>query len=356
MANPDHVRLLRQGTAAWHQSRLAGRLGETTSGPPDLSGADLSFLDLRCADLRNADCRGARLKSAILREANLTGADLEGADLADADLSQAYLISASLLGVRLDRASLHHADLTGASLLGTTLIETDFRNADLYNVDLTGATLASTLLVDVNLQKVKGLNHCSHLGPSILDSNTLIRLPSDTAVDRFLSDCGIPNFLIEHLPLWRKAGSPFFSCFISYSSRDEAFCDRLSKDLRARQIRVWNYKTDGTVGRPVWPQIEESIAAHEKMIIVCSEHSLESKPVLWELERVLDRERSEQRDLLFPIRIDNYVFTWNHPYSVSLRNRVIGDFTGWQANPATYGDSLVKLTRALQTTSNGHGA
>jgi hypothetical protein len=101
----------------------------------------------------------------------------------------------------------------------------------------------------------------------------------------------------------------YYSCFISYSHHDQSFCERLHADLQARGVRVWYFPEDATWGRPKWREIDRSIRIHDKLVVVCSEHSLQSGPVLREMERALQREDNEGTEVLFPIRIDDYIST-----------------------------------------------
>ena len=48
----------------------------------------------------------------------------------------------------------------------------------------------------------------------------------------FLRGCGLPNSLIDYLPsLLLDSPIQFYSCFISYSSKDEEFAQRVHADL-----------------------------------------------------------------------------------------------------------------------------
>ncbi len=91
MAVDEHLRILKQGVAAWNKWRA--------SNPkirPDLEVANLTGTDLRGADLKDADLGAADLKGADLRGADLTRADLRAADLRGADLGFANLTDADL--------------------------------------------------------------------------------------------------------------------------------------------------------------------------------------------------------------------------------------------------------------------
>ena len=61
-------------------------------------------------------------------------------------------------------------------------------------------------------------------------------------------------------------------------------------------------------------EIDTAIRHYDKLVVICSENSLQSPPVIREIERALQKEDREHKNVLFPIRIDNYLFeAWDHP-------------------------------------------
>ena len=114
-------------------------------------------------------------------------------------------------------------------LIGTKLNEANLENAQ-FN---------ETIFVNVNLSSTKGLDTLQPRGPSSLDHLTLIK--SKNLPDQFLRDCGLPEPFIEYLPGLIGSLEPiqFYSCFISHSSKYEAFAHRLHADLQAKGIRCW---------------------------------------------------------------------------------------------------------------------
>ncbi len=75
--------------------------------------------------------------------------------------------------------------------------------------------------------------------------------------------------------------------------------------------------------------------------MVCSKNSLTSGPVLREIERALSREDREGKSVLFPIRIDDYIFKeWEHPRKTDVCAKVVGDFSGWSRNVKKYDESF----------------
>jgi hypothetical protein len=139
------------------------------------------------------------------------------------------------------------------------------------------------------------------------------------------------------------------SCFLSHSVADKEFCDRLYQDLRARGVRCWYFPESAIMGRSVWDEIDRNIKIYDRLIVVLSAKSLESGPVLREIQRALNREDKSLGDVLFPIRIDDAVFgNWEHPRRADVASKVIGDFTNWKNDQEKYKASLEKLLRGLQ--------
>ncbi|MGO8788709.1 MAG: TIR domain-containing protein [Terriglobia bacterium] len=56
------------------------------------------------------------------------------------------------------------------------------------------------------------------------------------------------------------------------------------------------------------------IRHYDKLVVICSKNSLQSLPVIREIERALQKQDREHNNVLFPIRIDDYLFDkWDHP-------------------------------------------
>lgn len=182
---------------------------------PDLSYADLSY-----ARLSHADLSHAVLRHADLAHAHLNDADLRGAHLNDADLSRADLIGARLIGARLIGVNLSGAVLGGA--------------------DFTDVIMGDTTFADNDLSRVKGLETVIHLAPSTVGIDTIYKSRGNIP-EIFLRGCGVPeSFIVQmHALVASTEAIQFYSCFISYSSKDQDFADRLYADLQSRGVRCW---------------------------------------------------------------------------------------------------------------------
>jgi uncharacterized protein YjbI with pentapeptide repeats len=151
MANGEHVRLLKQGVAAWIAWRRENLDIRPNLRLANLSGANLRLANLHGADLSGANLREANLIRANLREANLIGAKLIRANLRGANLHEANLRGANLSGANLREANLREADLSRANLIGANLIRANLREADLREAILWRADLSDADLNEANL-------------------------------------------------------------------------------------------------------------------------------------------------------------------------------------------------------------
>jgi uncharacterized protein YjbI with pentapeptide repeats len=321
---------------------------------PDFSEADLSKAQLRGTDLRGADFREADLRNADLREVRLSLANLCGADFRGANLDRANLRGADLRGTNLCQATLslvnfRQANLHGAKLREAYLGWANLSAADLRGADLTGATFVETIIGDVDLTETSTLDECSHSGPSVIDFRTLFK--SRNLPISFLRGCGLPDNLIDYLPSLRGDAIEFYSCFISYSGKNQMFAERLHADLQDKGVRCWFAPHDLPIGAKTWDAIDEAIRLRDKLLVVLSKPSLESDWVEDEVTKAYAEERSRKEVVLFPIRIDNAVISTNEPWAIKLRDqRNIGDFRRWE-KPSEYQKSLDRLLRDLKTSA-----
>jgi hypothetical protein len=347
---------VRQGSAIWNEWRE-----QNANIKPDLEGASLNGVQLRNANLGDAILIEADLREADLREADLSGADLtlaylRAARLDNAKLCGAFLVGTNLINADLTDADFAGADLTGADLSGAGLLRTNFEGAYLYRVNLTGARLRKPILTQskifmtifggVDLSDTIGLEHCVHLGPSVIDFQTF-SLSKDLPIN-FLRGCGLPDPLIEYLPSLTGAAIRLYSCFISYSTKDRVFADRLYADLQNKGVRCWFAPHDLPIGAKTWDAIDEAIQLKDKLLLILSKASIASEWVEDEVNKAYAEERSRGEIVLFPVRIDDAVMSTDEPWAAKLRNqRNIGDFRQWK-KPVEYQKSLDRLLRNLR--------
>src|SRR5215472_5045617 len=326
MANPEHLQILKQGVAVWNAWREQNKDIRPNLSQANLFEADLSLANLIQTTLSRADLTCATLSRADLSLANLREANLSKADLGRGNLSEAYLREANLSRADLRRGNLSRADL---------------READLSEVKL-----AETVFGDTDLTAVRGLETCQHYAPSPLDHRTLAK--SGPLPLAFLRGCGLPDALIDYLPSLLNEPFQFYSCFISYASKDHAFAERLYADLQNKGVRCWFAPEDLKIGDRLRPRVDETIRLYDKLLLVLSKTSVASQWVEQEVETALARERQQGTTILFPVRIDDTVMTLETGWPALIRNtRNIGDFRRWKTHDV-YQKAFDRLLRDLK--------
>src|SRR6266516_1862076 len=339
MANEHQLEILHQGVNPWNKWRE-----DHPDAKIDLEDADLSHTNLSSANLKSAylgrvnlsysslirvDFNEADLTNASLQYANLLGAELANSNLNHAALTRASLFGTDLMGANLSEAHLHYANIGQVAIIaskeehppynggfGTNLSYTNFYRADLSfaqlsNAELEGANLSEVILGwtnigNIDLQKVSGLETVRHIGPSTIGIDTLIRSRGNIP-QIFLRGAGLSDTLITYARSLANTPIGYYTCFISYSSKDQDFAERLYADLQSKGIRCWYAPYDLKIGDKWRDRIEESIRLHDKLLLVLSHHSIESPRVEEEAVGAQDkeeryfRETGVERLVLFPI-------------------------------------------------------
>lgn len=143
----------------------------------------------------------------------------------------------------------------------------------------------------------------------------------------------------------------YYTCFLSYSSKDQAFATQLHSDLQRAGVRCWYAPEDLKIGDKFWHRIDESIRLYDKLLLVLSDYSVQSEWVEREVMAALEKEKQQTKLVLFPIRLDHAVMNTSLPWGADIRrSRHIGNFTHWQ-HPHHYQTALQRLLRDLNAAS-----
>jgi hypothetical protein len=161
--------------------------------------------------------------------------------------------------------------------------------------------------------------------------------------------------LIDYLPSLFDQAIQYYSCFISYSTKDEDFADRLHADLQNKGVRCWFAPHDLPIGGKILDEIDAAIRLRDKVLLILSEHSIESDWVEDEVKTAYEEERKRGQTVLFPIRLDDVVMDTNEAWAAKLRaDRNIGDFRRWKDHDA-YKRSFERAVRDLTNAgAEGH--
>ncbi len=225
-------------------------------------------------------------------------------NLREADLSRADLSGSNLAGAQLGEAKLFNSNLSGSDLRGASLIGADLSESDLSGADLTGAWAARVLFVNLDLRGVRGLDAVVHSGPSTVGVDTIYK--SDGKIPHsFLRGCGVPEALITYIPslVAAQAGIEYNSLFISYSTEDHEFAERLAADLEVNGFRCWFTPHNSDTDELMRVQTDHTIQMQDKVLLILSKDSMNSQWAKEEVEKAYNRGVNENRRVLYPIAV-----------------------------------------------------
>lgn len=366
MADPKHLEILELGVDEWNKWRK-----DNPSVKPDLSdvnlqhqnlsginfeGANLSGANLMVTTFEGASFKNAQLKNVILGLTTLNNADLSGADLWRAAISESIIGTANFESADLNSVDFQDSDLNNTNFRNANLSFTNFDRASLDNADFAGAKLFATIFGDNDLSETKGLDNVQHAGPSTIGINTLYRSAGKIS-EAFLRGCGVPDDFITFIPshFGVQQAIQFYSCFISYSTKDEEFAGRLHSRMRDERLRVWFAPEDIKGGQKLYEQIERAIQLHDRLLLILSESSMQSEWVITEIRNARLVEIREGRRKLFPIRLVDFheIRGWKcfdsetgKDLAVEVREYFIPDFSDWKDHDS-FEASFKRLLRDL---------
>lgn len=355
VANSDYLAILHQGVETWNRWRI-----EHPDTSLDLTGEPLSKLDLTKAPLDKLDLRQVNFRKVNLRAATLIHTNLSDADLTEANLGRAKLIKANLTGANLSSSQLGEADFTGADLSGANLTyanlaSTNFSSANLEQADLSWSLARRTIFVNNDLSNVRGLDTLIHAAASGLGIDTIYHSKSQIP-EAFLRGAGIPDNFIAYVESLVGKPIEFYSCFISYSTKDQEFADRIYADLQSKGVRCWFAPHDMRAGKKLHEQIDEAIRLHDRLLIILSTASMESEWVNTEISKARKREIKEKQRVLFPVRLVDMgtLRNWEcfdadtgKDSAREIREFFIPDFSQWKDHDS-YQKEFAGLVRDLK--------
>lgn len=221
------------------------------------------------------------------------------------------------------RADLRWADLSWANLGSVILRETN-----LVGSEFTRSQVGKTAIINCDLTRAVGLETIRHEAPTSLAIDTMYKSQGKIP-EVFLRGAGVPETLVQYIP--SLVGEPweYYSCFISYLSKDQDIADRLHADLQKNGVRCWLANEILKIGHKFRTEIDKAIKVYDKLLIILSDKSIASPWVEDEVESTIEKEgKKKGQTVLFAIKVDNSIHETDEAWANSIRRkRHIGNFT-----------------------------
>ena len=306
-------------------------------------------------DLSGADLSGANLRTADLNSAILSGAILSGADLGGADLSRADLGGADLGEARLGWANLRTADLSGANSAGQTA---------------TGQTSAGR----TSAGQTQGLYRCTVFGDTNLTNAGGDWIPASIRGRSILTTQLSPNLVGFHFCFFEVVACPIDSSSICPHSPERRHSSWIPVSSAIRQ-RITSLLTGSTptsrtkgcaagvlhmtfkAARRFTNKLTPRLKIHDRLLLILSPASIDSKWVKTEIMKASKREAQENRRMLFPVRLVDFetLKRWEcfnadlgTDLAQEIREYYVPDFSNWKDHNS-YQKEFEHLLRDLKT-------
>ena len=264
------------------------------------------------------------------------------------------------------RCDFTNCDFSGARFKGTQFDECRIDGATFRNVRLTevsfGKTLAfgwaigDALIVNSDISGIadSARSHSLHGGIS-LDWRSICRSLRSRRLEDFLLLTDMPDVFASYLVECARALDPGMlfslmqSTFISYGAPDAPFARKLQERLTANGVHTFLFERDAPVGKRLHRVMFEGINKFDRVILICSRSSLIRKGVQNEVEETFAREaRDGGASYLLPITVDDHLFSSSSPLARRIRDRVVADFRGSEADDAKWQEAFFRLLAALR--------
>lgn len=319
------------------------------------------------ATIERSNFNQAKLARSKFTNAQISGA-FGAADFFEADLSgatiTAYLEDAFLVSTDLSSARFIGAQLKGAFFGNNLYRETIFVMSDLSNVHVTSpshiddATLAATAYETRRVLQIIQDGKVALDGDDLREAQKSATLGMSTTRELFVANGVSQSHVIQIFNVMPTilGSSTYQSVFISYSSADEEFAQRLYNDLRTSGVNVWFAPHDMRGGRTVITQVTDAIRKAERLILVLSEESMHSNWVATEILEARRAEKESNTNKLFPVRIVDLeaIRRWQlfdsdtgEDLARIVREYHVLDFSSWR-DALQMSESVTRLIRDLK--------
>lgn len=166
--------------------------------------------------------------------------------------------------------------------------------------------------------------------------------------DLFLKFAFQKEITNKELQKLQEARSKYYSSFISYSHKDKEFAEKLYNDLMQCDIKCWFDRKTMKSGDDISAKVGEAIVSFDKILVIISQHSLESLWVFKEITLAENKARESVVPVLLPIKIDNHIEEVDNVMTSMFKPQIhIGNFCDWE-DPKNYQKSLDQLLKSLE--------
>jgi hypothetical protein len=121
-----------------------------------------------------------------------------------------------------------------------------------------------------------------------------------------------------------------------------------------QKVPIWLDEHEIEAGDLIMKSVDGAIRRMDKVVLLCSEASLNSWWVREEIERWTERERQLSRQegqavsMVIPVDLDGHLWDCDHEYAATITKTKVVDATGWENDTDVQSRAANQLHRALK--------
>lgn len=320
----------------------------------DLSRVKMIDLVVEGSDFSYVNAKSMFLKSVFIKNTIFSSVGLSGAVIIDGSFIDSVLIDVDFTFAKLHESSFYGVGFRNVLFGGLLVNRVSFYGSSFDSVSFVNSDLSPFFEEEIEHSGQSKVDYMSVAKTVMKNPAHPLEVNPHSLLNDFLISCGMPAVVSMYLIDSIRSLNPeqmvdlMRSTFISYGGPDEEFAKKINADLRRNGVRTFYFPMDAVFGEKLYSTMRR-VEDYDRIILVCSERSLDRSGVKYEVEKTLEREaRDGGESYLIPISLDKYLFDGWDPARKELKqeitNRVVADFS----DSSDYDRQFLRLLYALR--------
>lgn len=282
-----------------------------------MTGSQIREVRLRRANLEQSNIAASSLTAVDLRNARLCGTGFIESRISRSHFVGAIAMTADFSDAHITRCRFEYSDLSETSFHNSEFVSCRISKCNVIGTDFSGARFNNCMINDIDFSRA-------------LDTDRM-KITNAQKGD----GCQTETELISNGP------KRFQSCFLSYSSLDYEFVNKLSLDLPEHGVLIWLDRKDMSSINWIETSLQKAILSHDVLVLVLSQHAEGRDWVKFETEQA----RAAGVEIV-PVVIDYQIGERQWVKDIMEAGHDTIDFTQWR-NEASYLTARALLLKRL---------
>lgn len=323
-----------------------------------LAGHPVSFDRAQLTSSTFVDCTltGTRFRDSVVSRTKFVNCKVNDAETTSSRMTDVGFEQCDFAAVGFDFATLETLMFRECILREISFVRTALERTTFTGCFIEHARIARALFLATNVDPFcLSVDSTHEADAPIIDWRSLARSIRSPSLHLLLVATGVPNIVAQYMIDAARAVDPDMlfkmmrSTFISYGAPDRDFARALRDLLEKNGVRTFFFERDAVPGERIHQTMYQGVNKYDRVILICSEASLQRSGVRNEIEETFAREsRDGGASYLVPVARDDFVLQWTDPLAMRIRDRVVADFRNVDVSSPRFIIAFDQLLRALR--------